>query len=487
MEKVTLHLPVYVQTAARILIKEGFQVYLAGGAIRDVLLDRPPVDYDLYTNATPEQMIKIFNRAITVGQKFGTIIALQYDEKGEQYEVEITTFRKEAQYVNGRWPSKVEFIDNVNEDLARRDFTINAMALNLAEHGVEYLAEHLGEQEHPPKEFTLIDLFGGVQDLQNKIVKAVGNPVERFTEDGLRAYKACRLASQFQFTIEAATFAAITETLTVAKQVSSERIRDEFVELLMKSPKPSVGIELLRTSGLLELFIPELLEGVAVEQTIGHVDDVYSHTLKTVDKAPDTVKLAALFHDIAKPRTDMKNGHFYGHDTMGADMAQTIMQRLKFPKKEIERVANLVRWHMFHYPDTDPGEIPGESKVTPIWSDGAVRRFIQRVGLENIEDLFALRIADALSNPASMWDETEIERLQERISAVREQDMALKVTDLDINGDDLMQSLALPRGPQLGQILKYLLDEVTENPNVNNRDALLELARTWVAKQPQNA
>jgi tRNA nucleotidyltransferase (CCA-adding enzyme) len=466
--KIRFKIPSYVQKVARILSKEGYDVYLVGGALRDILMGKIPHDYDLATNALPDEMLELFPRAVSTGVKFGTVIALVEDENKENMEVEITTFRSEAEYVDGRWPSKVEFIGDIYRDLGRRDFTINAMALDLS------LEDREGEDVE--RMWDIYDPFDGVTDINIKLVKAVGTPIERFKEDGLRAFKACRLASQFDFNIERDTFEAMKECIPIAKQVSMERIRDEFMKLLLFSPKPSKGIELLRQSGLLAIFLPELLEGIGVQQKLYHSHDVYTHNLKTCDFAEDSVKLAALLHDIAKPRTDMGNGHFYGHDVMGVTMVDDILRRLKFPKAEIERTKLLVRNHMFYYPRVQQEEITGEEMKPSKWSDSAVRRFLKRVGQENVEDLFKLRVADATSNPSSPFQPEEITELQKHISKVREEDMALKVTDLEVNGEDLKR-IGVKSGPQMGEILKRLLDIVLEDPLMNTKEKLLDEAK----------
>ncbi len=474
---ISLSLPFYVQKVARILCKEGYKCYLVGGALRDVVVGTQPEDYDLATDAKPEVMLNIFPKSVSTGAKFGMVTALVPDEHGEIHEVQVTTFRSEENYVDGRWPSKVVFIDDLDKDLGRRDFTFNAMALDLADPNLD------GTEEE--KEFKLHDPFGGVKDLELKVVRAVGTPLERFKEDGLRAFKACRMASQLQFGIEQETFDAIKEALPIAKMVSMERVRDEFVKMLMNSPKPSVGIELMRQTGLLEIFLPELLEGYGVEQKLFHADDVYWHILKTVDVAPDRIKLAALFHDIAKPRTDMGNGNFYGHDVEGEKMTREIMQRMKFSKSEIERTTKLIRNHMFFFPHVEEGMSKEEiEKINEkAWSDSAVRRFMSRVGEENIEDLFQLRIADAASNPKTAFEAREIEHLQRRISEVREKDMALKITDLNISGEDIIVELGIPRGPVVGNILNYLLDEVLEDPLLNTKEDLISLTKKYVSEK----
>ena len=375
-------MPNYVQKVGRILLKEGYECYLVGGAVRDIVLDKKPHDYDLATDALPDEMLNMFPKSVSTGAKFGTIIVLVQDEHGETYEVEVTTFRSEAEYIDGRWPSSVKFVDDIDKDLGRRDFTFNAMAIDLSQVDLDD-----GKEE---KEVEIYDPFDGIGDIKKKTVRAVGTAIERFKEDGLRSFKACRMASQLGFTIESETFEAISKSLSVAASVSMERIRDEFMKMLLNSPKPSIGINLMRESGLLSIFMPELSEGYGVEQKLYHAHDVYTHSLKTCDVAEDSVKLAALLHDIAKPRTDMGNGHFYGHDRMGADMAGEIMKRMKFPNSEIERVKKLIVNHMFYYPHIEEGMSDEQKENIELheWSDSAVRRFIQRVGEENIDDLF---------------------------------------------------------------------------------------------------
>jgi len=424
----------------------------------------------LATNALPDEMLNMFPKSISTGAKFGTVIVLVQDKHGETYEVETTTFRSEAGYIDGRWPSSVKFVDEIDKDLGRRDFTFNAMAVDLSKLDLDDGKEL--------KEVEIYDPFDGIGDIKKKVVRAVGTPLERFKEDGLRSFKACRMAAQFGFTIEEQTLEAIKESRAVAENISMERIRDEFMKMLLNSPKPSVGIELMRETGLLQIFMPELTEGVGVEQKLFHADDVYYHAIKTCDAAEDSVKLAALLHDIAKPRTDMGNGHFYGHDRMGADMAEQIMKRMKFPKSEIERTKKLIANHMFYYPHIEEGMSDEEKENIEMhrWSDSAVRRFIQRVGEENIDDLFKLRMADAQSNPYTSFKPEEITILQKRISDVRHQDMALKVTDLNITGKDLEQ-LGVEKGPKMGEILRELLERVLDDPLLNTKEKLSEIVK----------
>lgn len=467
--------PDYLQKVARMLNKEGHECYLVGGAIRDMVSGIEPYDFDLATDATPDEMLKIFPKSVATGARFGMVTALVPNLNGEVFAVEVTTFRSEEQYIDGRWPTEVEFIGEIDKDLGRRDFTINAMAIDMAQHD---LMHDMTE----PVTWEIYDLFGGIDDITSRIVRAVGTPIERFKEDGLRAFKACRIASQMEFEIEPDTKEAISQAIPVAKMVSMERVRDEFMKMLTKSPKPSVGIELMRETGLLEIFMPELLEGYGVEQKKFHAHDVYWHSLNTCDVAPDDIKLAALLHDVGKPRKDMHNGHFYGHDVEGANMAKEIMQRMKFSKKDIEKVYLLIKNHMFYYPiiEDDMDEATAKNIEEHQWTDTAVRRFISRVGEENVDDLFQLRIADASANPMSSFKPDEIEALESRIAEIREHDMALKIEDLDISGHDLIEA-GIEKGPKLGEILNYLLEQVLEDPLNNTQEKLLELAKGYEA------
>src|SRR3990172_462801 len=302
-------IPTYVNNVADVLVANGYEAYLVGGAVRDIMLDKQPKDFDLATNALPEQIEKLFAKAITTNARFGTVLVVMESRTGERFDVEVTTYRREEEYIGGRGPSKVEFTANIREDLSRRDFTINAIAINL-----QKIQEPSANAEE-----VIIDPFGGQQDLQKKLIRAVGDPLERFSEDGLRAYKAARLASELNFEIDSKTFEAIKQTLHIARKISLERIRDEFKKLLYFSARPSVGIELLRVSGLLEIFLPELLDTVGLMQPDWHDDDVYTHSLKTLDLAEDSIKVAALLHDIGKPKTksdDERGIHFYSHDVV---------------------------------------------------------------------------------------------------------------------------------------------------------------------------
>lgn len=465
------NIPTYVTKVSEELIRNGFEAFLVGGSIRDIILGKIPEDYDIATNAYPEEISKLFIKSIPTGAKFGTITVISEDDNGEKFDVQVTTYRSEADYVGGRWPSKVEFARTIQEDLSRRDFTINSIALDLST---------LNNEQQ-----ILIDPYHGQEDLNLKIIKAVGNPVERFEEDGLRSVRACRLASQLQFTIEPKTFEAITQTLHITKLVSVERFRDELLKLILKSPKPSIGLRLLKDTGILSIFIPEFVEGVDVIQPEFHSDDVFEHSILTVDEAEDSVKLAALFHDIGKPRTivkDEKGTHFYGHDLVGAEMTKEIMKRLKFSNAEIEETVKLVRWHMFYYPSADWRKSEDiKDKPTHGWTDAAIRRLIQNVGGEEaIDQLLKLRIADQLSNKKYEFDRAELDAISERIANVKAKEMALKISDLDVTGNDLIENFDIQPGPQIGKVLSYLLDKVIEEPGLNKKIDLLRLSKEFI-------
>ena len=353
METIKVKLPKYVAQVAKKIADAGHKTYLVGGPVRDTMLGKVPDDYDLATDAKPDVLLKLFPFAKEVGVAYGTVLLPFFSkEKNKYIELEITTLRSEGRYSDSRHPDGVKFITDIHEDVKRRDFTINAMAVEL--HVIDFTSErykkHVACQEIDKLEqyeLPLIDDFDGVKDLTSRLVRAVGNPVDRFREDALRMLRACRFTSTLDFKVEENTFKAIVQNANLLENIAMERIRDEFLKLLYNSPKPSIGIECLRKSGLLEIFLPELVQTVGVEQPIGHVYDVYTHIIKTVDAAPPRIRMAALLHDIAKPQTARPDGHFYGHDALGAKIAQDILKRLKFPKKEIKRIVTLVKEHMF--------------------------------------------------------------------------------------------------------------------------------------------
>jgi tRNA nucleotidyltransferase (CCA-adding enzyme) len=428
----------------RRLQDSGFEAYLVGGGVRDLLLGRVPGDWDIATGARPETVLALWPEAAPTGIKHGTVTLPRPEGN-----LEITTFRTEGPYSDGRRPDWVSLDADLPGDLSRRDFTVNAMAFD-------------------PEARVLVDPEGGLADLAARILRTVGDPDRRFAEDGLRPLRGIRLAAVLQFRITAETLAAMTRARDRVAGVARERVRDELVKLLA-APRPSAGIEILRETGLLDLVLPELLEGVGVEQNRHHAYDVYEHTLRALDAAPPEkplVRLAALLHDVAKPRTRRVvdgEGTFYDHQNVGAAMSEAILDRLRFSRSDRNHVTRLVREHMFHY--------------TPEWSDAAVRRFLRRVGPEAVGDLFDLRRADDEAHGTGRDPRPALAELGSRIAAVRGREEALTVGDLAVNGADVMAVLGCEPGPKVGRILNDLLEQVIEAPELNTRDALLALVR----------
>ena len=416
-----------------------------GGCVRDLLRGVPVSDWDIATIARPDEVLRIFPSAIPTGLKHGTVTV-----PTDAGPCEVTTFRIEWGYTDARRPDRVEFVTDLEADLARRDFTVNAIAWDPL-HGEE------------------VDPFGGRADLKARLLRAVGTPVDRFREDGLRPIRAARFAATLEFELEPGTEAALGEARAEVARVAAERLRDELMKLL-GAPRPSRGFEVLRGSGLLPILLPELQACVAVAQNRYHAYDVYFHTIYTVDSAPaekPIVRLAALFHDVGKPltRVERENGDatFYNHEFESARLAEEAMTRLRFGRDRVEEVVHLVRYHMFDY--------------RPEWTDAAVRRFVQKVGVDKIADLFDLRIADNVGNGLKTGFPHYLEEFRGRIEGVLAGKAALTLGDLKVDGTDVMQELGLSPGPRVGEVLGWLLEQVVEEPSLNERDRLLRRAR----------
>lgn len=437
--------------------KNGFKAYLVGGAVRDMILGKKGHDYDLATNATPKQVMGIFKKVIPTGIAHGTVTIHIFG-----MQIETTTFRTEADYTDGRHPDSIKFATTIEEDLSRRDFTMNAIAADLES----------GE---------LTDPFDGQKDIRNKIIRTVGEPQERFAEDGLRPVRAVRFSGQLGFSIEEKTLAALSEPEVLKKtaSISVERFRDEFCKMLL-CERPSDSLKLLEKTGILNIFIPEfaVCRNCSQKDSRGfHEFDVADHILYACDGAQKgnlEVKLAAFYHDIGKPEcrtTEIVDGeervHFHGHETKSAQKALASMTTLKFPNETIKNVVHLVQEHMFYYEHS--------------WSDAAVRRFIIRVKPENIENLFSLRLADIygmhrtpLKEGSPAWN--ILLEFRKRIESVLEKKSALGIKDLAVNGRDLMQE-GIPSGKAMGMILNELFETVTESPAMNEKEKLLALAK----------
>ena len=421
------------------------EIYIVGGASRDLLLEREVTDWDFTTNLTPEEMKKLFPKNSFYNNKFGTFSVV--GKNGEVFE--ITTFRTDVGYSDGRHPDRVKWGKSLAEDVARRDFTINAIAISLK------------------PTIKIIDLFGGRKDLENKLVKTVGDPDQRFADDGLRLMRAVRIASQLGFVIEEKTFKSIQNNAKLINNISGERVRDELFKLLL-SPTPSVGIELLRQSGLLKEIMPELLDGVEMAQKGHHINDVWTHNLKTLDncqsKNPIT-RLAALLHDVGKPKSMKGKGEartFHNHEIYGSRLAVKLGKRLKLSNKELDQLFRLVRWHMFTVQETQ--------------TDKAVRRFIRNVTPEYIDEMIDLRRADRLGS-GSRETSWRWELFKKRIVEVQKQPFSVR--DLKVNGKDVMEILTINPGPKVGEILNRIFKEVEEDPSLNNREILLEKIRQY--------
>ncbi len=442
-----MRIPAPVKELGRVFREKGYECHLVGGAVRDLILGRELTDFDIATNALPEQVTDLFRRVIPTGIKHGTVTVLF---RGERFEV--TTYRSDGTYSDGRRPDAVTFSATIDEDLARRDFTINGMACDLASG-------------------RLLDPHGGRADLMRKVVRAIGDPSQRFQEDGLRPVRACRLAAQLGFSIDAATKAAIPAALDRVRLVSMERVRDELVRIV-QSEHVVMGFELLSETGLLAVIMPELEQGRGVEQRERHCFDVFMHSLYTcaaADPADLGLRLAALLHDVGKPATltfgEAGEPRFHNHDRVSAELADEILKRLKLPNAVVERVSHLVRHHMFNYSEE--------------WKDAAVRRLVARVGREHIHDLMRLRRADQVGRCNRDEPITGLVELGRRIERVLGAESALTLGDLAVDGRALMAELAVPSGPVVGVILRFLMETVLEDPAQNERGRLLEIARRF--------
>ena len=454
--KKNIQLPQELKDFYKIFEKAGFKAYLVGGAVRDIFLNKEASDWDVTTNATPQDVMSLFNFVVPTGIEHGTVTV-----HFKKNEIEVTTFRTESGYSDGRHPDSINYAATIDEDLARRDFTMNAIAIDL-------------------KDGSIVDPFNGQKDIKKKTIRTVGKAYDRFMEDGLRPVRALRFAAQLNFTIEENTYKAISnnDIQQKIKSISVERFRDELLKLL-KADKPSVGLRMMEETGVLDIFIPEFKDCrncIQNDDRGYHIFDVMDHNLYACDGAPANkplVRLAALFHDIGKPasRTEkieegLKIFNFYNHEVYSEKMAKAIMTRLKFSNAEIDHVCHLILHHMFHY----------ES----VWSDAAVRRFLVKVGSENINDLVDLRLSDMYgkyNEPVRIHDTASCQlliELQERIKKIEENKNALSLKDLAVNGKDLIAA-GIPAGKQLGIILNELFETVLEDPEMNTKEKLLEI------------
>ena len=433
----------------------GRRAVLVGGAVRDAAVGRASEPtFDVATDLLPEQVMERFTRVEPIGLRHGTVLILE-----DGVRVECTTFRREGAYSDARRPDQVSFTEDPLEDLDRRDLTVNALA-------------------YDPASGILLDPHEGALDLERRRLRAVGDPLTRFREDALRPLRAARLAATLEMKPDAdlaraLRAAASSESGVRLDAVSPERVRDELMKMLA-APRPSVGLEILRDAGLLAVWLPEVARGIGVPQNRYHAYDVYRHGLETCDAAPANkplVRWAALLHDVGKPDTRVERqgeGTFYGHQILGAEMAERLLERLRFPGDFRVQVVHLIREHMFDY--------------RPEWSDGAVRRWLRRVGPERVGDLFDLRLADAIGN-GTRRGFPRLDAFRARIEHLLAESRALTVVDLAVDGHDVMRELGLAPGPEVRAALERLLDEVLDDPERNTREALRSRLRQWRAER----
>jgi tRNA nucleotidyltransferase (CCA-adding enzyme) len=445
-------IPDDVVDLCRRLHEHGERGWIVGGCIRDVLLGRPISDWDVATSATPDRVQRIFRKVIPTGIEHGTVTVLH---RGTPYEV--TTLRGEGAYTDGRRPDEVFFVTEIDRDLARRDFTVNAIA-------------------YDPLDDKLIDPLGGLADLEAKLLRAVGVPAERFGEDGLRILRGARFTATLGFELEAGTEAAFAGAIGVFTKVSRERVRDEWLKA-MKAQRPSVAFDVMRRTGILDVTLPELTQQYGCEQNRWHAYDVWHHTMAVLDAVTGNAvdKLAGLLHDIAKPRTrelseKTKDYTFYNHERVGADMADAFLREYRFSNDERQQVVHLVRHHLVCY--------------EPSWTDSAVRRFVQRVGRDGVDPLLRLAHADAIGKGRPVEEElAKLAELRARVDALMAAGAALSTGDLTVDGRDVLARLDGRGGPVVGEILRELLEAVLEDPALNERDQLLRALDQSVARR----
>ena len=435
------------------ITRANFDVYLVGGCVRNMLLKKSVKDWDMTSNATPEEVLKIFKEGF-YDNKFGTVGVPLHTTKYRGTVVEITTFRTEHGYSDKRRPDIVKWGKTVEEDLSRRDFTVNAIAIKLST-----LNSQLST--------LIIDPFNGQENLRKKIVRAVGNPKERFKEDALRLLRAIRIATELSFSIEENTWKEIITDAPLIAKVSGERIRIELLRI-MSCKNAHEGIILLRKANLLLYILPELMEGIGISQKRPgrhHMEDVFTHNILSLKFCPSKdpiVRFATLLHDVGKPKVIGKDEKglvvFYNHEVAGSIIAREICDRLKFSKKERDKIVNLIRWHMF--------------TVDEKLSDAGIRRFIRRIGVGNVKDMMDLRIGDRLGGGTQTAESWRLKLLKKRIED-QLKPLPFSINDLAIDGNDIMKELNMKPGPKVGLLLEKLFLEVDEDLSKNKREYLL--------------
>lgn len=449
------HIPKEISCVTESLEKAGFEAFLVGGCVRDLILGREPKDWDITTNAKPEEIIAIFPKTF-YENTFGTVGVVNEKTENETLKVvEVTPYRLESGYSDNRHPDNVIFSQKLEDDLKRRDFTMNSLAYSVLEN-------------------KLVDLFDGQKDIKDKMVRTVGNPTERFNEDGLRILRALRLQAELGFDVSPETEKAMQENAHLLKNISRERVRDEFTKLIM-SAHPMEGLLAMKKLGILKYVLPELEETIGVEQNHAHKYDVWEHLIRAVQAGADKgfsleVRLAALFHDISKPAArrwaeEQKQWTFYGHEVVGSRVTKRILSDLHYSAKIIEKVTKMSRWHMF-FSDTEQISL------------SAVRRMIVNVGRENIWDLMNVRVCDRIGTGRPKEDPYRLRKYHSMIEeALRD---PISVGMLKIDGKKLMDVLKITPGPKIGFILHALLEKVLENPKKNTIEYLENRAKELI-------
>jgi tRNA nucleotidyltransferase (CCA-adding enzyme) len=472
--KPLISVPEEVSSIVYTLEDAGFKAYLVGGCVRDALRGVVPKDWDVATNATPDKILELFPHA-HYDNEFGTVRVVNDETKDDSLKVvEVTTFRLEHGYSDNRRPDRIEFSQKLEDDLKRRDFTMNAIAGNVSR-------EMVGTDKNQPSvsKETIIDPFSGLEDISRETIQAVGDPHERFSEDALRMLRAIRFSSQLGFVIEQKTADAIQKNAKLLETIAIERVKDEFVKIIM-SDRPSQGLQFSHNLGLLEFFIPELIKTIDIAQNKAHSYTLWEHLLRslqaTADKGWDLeIRLSALFHDISKEETrlfskEKNDWTFHGHEVVGSRETRKILKRLKFSRETIEKVSKLVRWHMFF---SDPDEI----------TLSAVRRLINKVGKENVWDLMNVRIADRIGTGRPKEEPYRLRKYKSMLEeAMRD---PITVGMLKIDGNVLIKDFNLRSGPKIGFILHALLEEVLDDPKRNTKEYLNKKVKELLSLSPE--
>jgi tRNA nucleotidyltransferase (CCA-adding enzyme) len=439
-------IPDEVTAVTSALRENGYEAYLVGGCVRDLLLERLPKDWDVATNAKPEDIQRVFPDSY-YSNDFGTVGVKTESEDNSLKIIEVTPYRTESGYSDKRRPDVVTFGDNLLEDLARRDFTINAIA-------------------YDDSKGHLVDPYKGQKDIEHKVLRTVGNPDERFWEDALRLMRAIRLVAELEFALDSETASAIQKAASNLKDISRERIRDEFIRII-NSNQPMMALVLAQQLGILEYISPELTLGIGIEQNQAHSYDVFGHLLRAIQHAADKqwsfdVRIAALYHDVSKPETrrwspEKNDWTFHGHEVVGSRVTKKALESLKFPRETIEKVTKLVRWHMFF---SDPDQI----------TLSAVRRMIQNVGEENMEELLELRVCDRIGTGRPKEQPFRFRKYKAMVEEALRDPISVKM--LNTNGDRLISEFHVQPGPIISWVLNALLEEVLDDPLLNTQEYL---------------